>query len=725
MTALILRGDARNLPLPDASIDLIVTSPPYYALRAYTDGGEHYDGQIGSEPTPAEYLENLWAVAAECARVLKPTGSIFFNVGDKYAQRPGQFGPQGKNGARATRKQAAGYAEISRRAPEEYPVPPKSMLGLPWRFALGCVDRLGLILRRDIVWCLSGGARLYVRTETGDRPVMLRDLVRAYRPDDVQVWNGEKWTRVLGWNHSPSRAGALEVELRTGERIGCTPGHRWPTRRGVIRADELRVGDVVQTTRLPEPDAPRQPSGLDEEEIGWLVGLYIAEGSRSRKKLQFAGHRDETARHARLRQIANAYHGNSNIYQTSENGVTCNVSGAVLLGIIDHYVGQGGTAKSKRLRMTAWQRSDRFLSAVVDGYLSGDGHFDAKNNRWRLGFCSNDEWAADLRTLAARLGAKISLRRCDHSFNGRAYPGWRGEWRWEKSTHRNAKQDGEIVAIRSSRAREFYDVGVEDEPHLFALASGVLTHNSKLNPLPESTLDRCPTAHEYLFHLTKEPRYFTAVDEIREPVGDYGGKPQTWAERKRMAANPLGKLPGSVWPIPSEPLVGVPAVSPLDGRPLPSHYAAYPCEIPRRAILGWSPAGICAECGEGRRPVADVTREPRRPRPHGTYGAGKHGRGRHTLDTTPAARITGYSCACPTPSAPTRPARVLDVFGGTGTTPLVADVLGRDGIGVDASHDYCRLARWRIQDPAQRAKAMRVPKPPAPLSGQLGLFEGA
>lgn len=62
MTApLIIRGDARHLPLPDASVDLVVTSPPYFALRSYTDGGRHYAGQLGSEATLAEFLSALSA----------------------------------------------------------------------------------------------------------------------------------------------------------------------------------------------------------------------------------------------------------------------------------------------------------------------------------------------------------------------------------------------------------------------------------------------------------------------------------------------------------------------------------------------------------------------------------------------------------------------------------------------------------------------------------------
>ncbi len=48
MTALIVRADARHLPLADASVDLVVTSPPFLNLRSYQDGGRHYEGQVGT-----------------------------------------------------------------------------------------------------------------------------------------------------------------------------------------------------------------------------------------------------------------------------------------------------------------------------------------------------------------------------------------------------------------------------------------------------------------------------------------------------------------------------------------------------------------------------------------------------------------------------------------------------------------------------------------------------
>jgi site-specific DNA-methyltransferase (cytosine-N4-specific) len=131
----LLQADAVALPLADDSVDLVVTSPPYFALRSYQDDGDHYDGQIGSEATPAEFLDALWAVTRECMRVLKPSGSLWVNLGDKYAtQNPHQDGHRRDN-----------------------PVAYKSLMGLPWRYALGCIDDLGFILRAEVVWSKPNG----------------------------------------------------------------------------------------------------------------------------------------------------------------------------------------------------------------------------------------------------------------------------------------------------------------------------------------------------------------------------------------------------------------------------------------------------------------------------------------------------------------------------------------------------------------------------------------
>jgi DNA modification methylase len=425
VSATVLRADARCLPLADASVDLIVTSPPYWALRSYTDGGEHYDGQIGAEPTPAAFIDNLIACTREWMRVLKPSGSLWVNLGDKYStyESPNRTRFGGEIGERQDAASQRG-TRYTRSAPAAYGVPCKSLFGLPWRYAIRCIDDLGLILRAEVIW-------------------------------------------------------------------------------------------------------------------------------------------------------------------------------------------------------------------------------------------------------------------------------------------------------------------------------------SKPNGLPESVTDRVRRSHETWFHLTKEPRYFAAVDTIREPTSAIDRWPTrvSGGESARRVSDEnyrhgaprvpalqnhaLGKLPGSVWTVATQPLT-VPAELGVD------HFAAFPMEWPRRIIQGWSPAGICTACGEGRRPDLDVSR-PRGQTPRQAQLAAAQstrasrtdisgGTASTTLGLASAhveRRIVGEACACPEPTAPTRPAVVLDPFGGTGTTALVAHALGRHGVSVDMSADYCRLARWRNTDPGQLAAALEVPKPPAERDGQLDLFGAA
>lgn len=422
-SAQIIRANALDLPLADDSVDLVVTSPPYFALRSYQDGGEHYDGQIGSEPTPAEFLDALIAATREMVRVTKPCGSIWVNLGDKYAGS--RSGPQGESGQRNDRAQAITYA-LNKQSYDAAGTPPKSLMGIPWRYAIRCIDELGLILRAEVIW-------------------------------------------------------------------------------------------------------------------------------------------------------------------------------------------------------------------------------------------------------------------------------------------------------------------------------------SKPNGLPESVTDRVRRSHEQWFHFSLQPRYFSGVDEIREPhaAGSAERARAGWKSDARMETgngagnvrlaeradgydvNPLGKLPGSVWTVATEPLK-VPDHLGID------HFAAFPTEWPRRIIQGWSPTGICTVCGEGRRPEVAKSLDVIHVQNNGHSGKHLPGdkRAHQLIEDDPihgatrtvgstSATITGYACACPEPTARITPAVVLDPFGGTGTTALVAKALGRTGISIDLSADYCRLATWRTTDPDQIAKAARKPKPPRQLDGQLGFnFDG-
>jgi site-specific DNA-methyltransferase (adenine-specific) len=107
----MILGDTRDVTarIPDGSIDLILTSPPFLALRSYLPA-DHADKhrEIGSEATPADFIDMLLELTAEWARVLAPHGSLCVELGDSYSG-----GHTGKNKAN-DRPQDGGYASGER-----------------------------------------------------------------------------------------------------------------------------------------------------------------------------------------------------------------------------------------------------------------------------------------------------------------------------------------------------------------------------------------------------------------------------------------------------------------------------------------------------------------------------------------------------------------------------------------------------------------------------------
>lgn len=683
-------GDCREVlkTLPEKSVHCCVTSPPYFNLRDYG-----VEGQIGLESSPESYVNELVQVFREVKRVLRDDGTLWLNLGDSYSgsgkgqYRDGEHNPK--------KKKTEGMILDSGIVPRG--LKPKDLIGIPWRVAFA-LQADGWYLRQDIIWCLSGGNWVYVKSQKGVMPMMIKDLYRL-KPETVQLWNGEKWTNLLGMSKSERSGDEIELVLRSGERISCTRNHKFPTSRGLLEASEIVNGDILEMCKLPDNDNP-----LDcaiGELAGWFAGLYIAEGSMAGDTIQISGHIKEEVRWNKIQEFARMY-GASVTRTISGNKMDVRVYGKIPNAIISELV-SGRTAIDKCFSPVCWQYSNKFLDSMLQGYLDGDGHNDVKNNRWRLGFTRNYNLERDLRTVCARLGYKLVLKPSTVKYKEENRPTFKGEIRKVRGEHWNNKQCGEVIEIRNARCRFVYDIGVEDEPHVFALASGVLTHNSKNNPMPESVRDRCTKSHEYIFLLSKSKKYYFDNEAIKEPNANPARKSYVCGSRsngvnKDRNDNDMversknftssGRNKRSVWQVNTKPYKG-------------AHFATFPSKLIEPCILaGTSEHGVCYECGAPFERVTEKT------------GYTEHGGLRKRADAPgaevsqssvfrtgliPTTQTVGWQPSCTCDALPV-PATVLDPFGGSGTVGEVCNKLNRNAILIELNPEYESLIVERTRD---------------------------
>ena len=122
---------------PDACVDLIVTSPPYWRLRDYS-----VNGQIGLEPTLPEYIYKMLEITKELYRILKPTGSMFWNHGDNY----------GGNNSRQSRGRCGLDRTVRQGVFKAQGIAAKSLALQNYRLLIRMIDEQGWILRNEIIW---------------------------------------------------------------------------------------------------------------------------------------------------------------------------------------------------------------------------------------------------------------------------------------------------------------------------------------------------------------------------------------------------------------------------------------------------------------------------------------------------------------------------------------------------------------------------------------------
>lgn len=157
----IIQGDSLEVlkTLPDESVDCVITSPPYWALRDYG-----CEGQLGLEPTFQEYIDKLCNIFDEAKRVLKKEGTCWVNIGDTYMGNSSysEKGRQGFGNDKIGMIYKKQWIDPKYEKPGESrlrgrehvlsgQIIEKSLCQIPSRFAIEMTNR-GWILRNEIIW---------------------------------------------------------------------------------------------------------------------------------------------------------------------------------------------------------------------------------------------------------------------------------------------------------------------------------------------------------------------------------------------------------------------------------------------------------------------------------------------------------------------------------------------------------------------------------------------
>lgn len=297
MTITIVQGDARKLDgIADGSVSLICTSPPYPGQRLYEDDGKPIAGQIGAEPHPQEYLENLWACCKEWWRVLDAGGSLFVNLGDKRANSGGGNNNSGLTGV------GIGTASVDSRAnPKNYSRGffgrPKSRQMIPERFAIGCMDGLadpegiGWIVRQVIVWQKANGLPESVTDRSRDDYEVIYHLVKSERyysaVDELREPHAEHSLKYAAPALGPGNGTALtgsgrhdgkrDNGIRSVAPLGRLPGSVWR-----IATEPLTIPDWAKAKYSLPSHFAAMPSEIPRRLIlGWsppAICLTCGEG---------------------------------------------------------------------------------------------------------------------------------------------------------------------------------------------------------------------------------------------------------------------------------------------------------------------------------------------------------------------------------------------------------------------------------------------------------------
>ena len=250
----ILNIDARNMGLfvEPGSVQMCVTSPPYFGLRDYG-----VDGQLGMEPTPEQYVAAMVKVFREVRRVLRDDGTLWLNIGDSYA-----------SGGRKTRDSDDKLEQrgMGTRPADPAGIKPKDLIGIPWMLAFA-LRADGWFLRQDIIW-----------HKPNPMPESVRDRCTKAHEYMFLLSKSERYFIDPDSMKEPAVKGAAGSEFHTGKTGAHQMGRASTKPRKQNSTNDSFVPGAIAHGGLHREGSEREPETRNRRSV-WTVATRPYKGA--------------------------------------------------------------------------------------------------------------------------------------------------------------------------------------------------------------------------------------------------------------------------------------------------------------------------------------------------------------------------------------------------------------------------------------------------------------
>ncbi len=636
-------------------------------------------GQLGQEPNYHDYIDHLIEIFNECKRIIKDRGSVWVNLGDSYAGSNQGSGTEKISDKQKSNRGTNYMNTLNHKSIlSKIDVRSKSLVGIPDRFKIAMIDS-GWICRNEIIWCLEENTEIFVKNS--DNKFENKEIKNLSNNDYVLSFDknkNQKWVKIKNVFDTGEKD-AYKIITKSGKEIIASENHVFATKTNSFasksalfmkkpkfkKLKELSVGDKLLSNEFIDNDFFEK--GNDNDFVdGFIVGFYLAEGNYIKhhvgkyvdSKFSFCAQK----RWGRLENEADKIDGvqfscgkkdiergiidkikkySVNIYEYNNNVILASRDKDLLGLICDNVDGEG--SYKHHCSKNVFNKSLSFMKGVVDGFSSGDGCEDVKNNRTRIGICDNKRLRNDLMLLSRILNYNFRSTDSIAKLGKREFP--KLDITIRKKSNRNivfGMMTDEIQSIEKIGKRKMYDIEIDEMypntknkriswyNNLYFLSNGIFTHNCKPNQMPSSVKDRFTVDFEKFYFFTKNKKYYFEQQlepyvseenhKLRNRVkeGKYQNTKQ-FSDGERDFYSNGGRNKRCVWTINTKPLKE-------------AHFAVYP----------------------------------------------------ETLIETP------IKACCPENGL------VLDPFFGSGTTGVVSKKLNRNYLGIELNPEYIEIAKNRI-----------------------------